>query len=710
MAANSLARPSTPTTKTQDAGLAGKDKILTEAMNRFKQVEDAENDIRNKGLECQKFRVGEQWPMNVKQTRAIESRPCLTFNQMPQFIRQVTNDARMNRPAVKISPVNDSDEETAEVYEGLIRHIHVGSNADVAFDTAMDSAVAIGWGYFRLITEYCNDKSFDQEIRIKRIKNAFSVYYDPSCMEPDYSDAKFCFVVEDIQRDEFKKQNPDKYSGDIAYSSIGDSVPDWQRDDFIRVAEYFTVEEADDSLCMMVDGSTMLKSDMAEGGYDSAKAQGFIKQERPTTRRKVMWRKITAWDILEEKEWPGRYIPIIPVLGEDLDVDGKRHLTGMVYNAMDSQRQYNYMRTAQTEAIALAPKAPFIAAAGQIENYDQIWQTANVNTYSVLPYNPIDVNGAPVPPPQRQQAEPPVQAMIQASAEAAQDMKSTTGIYSAGLGKREGDASGVALKSLQKEGDVSNFHYIDNLSRAIRFLGVQEVDLIPKIYDAARVVRILHEDGTSKMVKVNQPSGEQGIDKQGQAIEKIYDLTTGEYDIVVEVGPSYTTKRQETAENMTQMAQAYPPLMQIAGDLLVKNLDWPGANDVAERLKMSLPPNIQQAIAAEDKSPLPPVVQQQMAQSQDMIKQLADTVHSLQDQLDTKAQEIASKERVAAQKNETDIAIAAMKEESAANSAMFQHGLDSIMAKLNSSLGVDSQLTIAHNMPAPEPSSPTSTA
>lgn len=676
--------------------------ILTLAHKRFKTVQDAENDIRNKGLECQRFRVGEQWPDNVMQSRAISSRPCLTFNQMPQFIRQVTNDARMNRPSVKIAPTEDDDIETAKILEGLVRHIQVASNADVAYDTAMDSAVAIGWGYWRLVTDYVDDDSFDQEILIRRIKNAFSVYYDPACIEPDYSDARYCFVVEDMPREEFKREWPDSALGDLAFSSTGDNPPEWATNDTVRVAEYFTVEEEPDTLCLMVDGSKMLKSEMAEGGYDKAKAQGFIKAERPTQRRKVMWRKITGIEILDEREWIGRYIPIIPVLGEDLDVDGKRHLTGMVYNAMDAQRQYNYMRTAQTEAIALAPKAPFVAAIGQIENFESIWQTANINTYSVLPYTPMTVDGMAVPPPQRNQAEPPVQAMIQASAEAAQDMKSTTGIYSAGLGKREGDASGKAIQSLQKEGDISNFHYIDNLSRAIHFTGIQLVDMIPKVYDAPRVLRIVGEDQSSKTVKVNQPTGE--TDAQG--VEKIYDLTTGKYDVVVEVGPSFTTKRQESVETMTAMAQAYPPLMEVAGDILVKNMDWPQAQEVGERLQAVLPPQIQALLGKDDKTKIPPQVQAALVQSQEMIKQLSGTVHELQDQLDGKAADNASKERIAAQNNETAIAIAAMKEESTANRLMMEHSLSAIMSKLDASLGVDSQLTIAHNMPAPEPSSP----
>lgn len=680
--------------------------ILTLAHKRFKTVQDAENDIRNKGLDCQKFRVGEQWPDNVQQSRAIASRPCLTFNQMPQFIRQVTNDARMNRPSVKIAATNDDNVDTAKVLEGLVRHIQVASNADVAYDTAMDHAVAIGWGYWRITADYEDDDSFDQVLGLRRIKNPFSVYYDPACIEPDYSDARYCFVVEDCPRDEFKIDYPESAMGDLQFSSIGDNPPEWATNDTVRVAEYFEVIEDDDTLCMMMDGSKMLKSEMAKGGYDEAESKGFIKQERTTKTRKVMWRKITGIEILEEKEWPGKYIPIIPVLGEDIDVDGKRHLTGMVFNAMDAQRQYNYMRTAQTEAIALAPKAPFVAAIGQIENFEQIWQTANINTYSVLPYTPMTVDGQPVPPPQRNQAEPPVQAMIQASAEAAQDMKSTTGIYSAGLGKREGDASGKAINALQKEGDVSNFHYIDNLSRAIHFTGIQLIDLIPKIYDAPRVLRIVGEDQTSKTVKVNQPSGEQGMDAQGNPIDKIYDLTTGKYDVVVEVGPSFTTKRQESVDAMTTLAQAYPPLMQAAGDIMVKNMDWPQAQEVAERLQALAPPPIQALIAKDDKTPIPAPVQQHLQQSQQMIQQLSGTVHALQDQLDSNSADNASKERIAAQNNETAIAIAALKEESASNRLALDHGLSAIMARLESSLGVDSQLTIAHNMPAPEPASP----
>lgn len=685
--------------------------VLTLAHKRFKLIQDAENDIRNKGLECQKFRVGQQWPDNVMQSRAIASRPCLTFNQMPQFIRQVTNDARMNRPSVKIAATDDDNVDTANVLEGLIRHIQVASNADVAYDTAMDSAVAIGWGYWRITADYEDENTFDQVLGLKRIKNPFSVYYDPACIEPDYSDAKYCFVVEDCPRDDFKSEYPESAMGDLTFSSTGDNPPEWATNDTVRVAEYFTVDEKDDTLCMMVDGSTMLKSDMEKGGHEEATSKGYIKQERPTKTRKVMWRKITGIEILEENEWPGKYIPIVPVLGEDLDVDGKRHLTGMVYNAMDAQRQYNYMRTAQTEAIALAPKSPFVAAIGQIEGFEQIWQNANIETYSVLPYNPIEINGVHVPPPQRNQAEPPVQAMIQASAEAAQDMKSTTGIYSAGLGKREGDASGVALKSLQKEGDVSNFHYIDNLSRAIHFTGIQLIDLIPKIYDAPRVLRIVGEDMTSKTVKVNQPSGETGTGPNGNPIQKIYDLTTGKYDVVVEVGPSFTTKREESVDAMTTLAQAYPPLMQAAGDILVKNMDWPQAQEVAERLQAMAPPPIQQLIAKDDKTPIPAPVQQQLQQSQQMIQQLSGTVHALQDQIDSKSADNASKERIAAQNNETVIAIAALKEESASNRLALDHGLSAIMAKLEQSLGIDSTLTIAHNMPAPvESSAPAPTA
>jgi hypothetical protein len=659
--------------------------VLELALKRFKTCVEAESKQREKWLEDIKFCTNEgQWPDNVKNERAQQGRPTLTINQIPRFVRQVTNDARMNRPAIKVSPVEDSDKETAEVIEGLCRHIEVRSNADVAYDTAVEFQVKMGIGYIRVITEYEHDDSFNQDICIKRVKNPFTIYFDPSCQEPDYSDARYAFVVSDMTHEEFKEEYKDSDMADyMSLSSTGDSPSEWLTSDIVRVAEYFYVEEKDEKISLLSDGSIIPTKDIPKGS-----PEGTVINERTVKKREVKWCKITGKDVLDEKPWAGKYIPIIPVLGDEINIDGKRDLIGLVRNAKDPQRMYNYWSSAQTEAIALAPKSPFLIAEGQVKGYEKVWASANQVNHSFLPYVPTSLNGQNVPPPQRMQAEPPVQAMVQAIAQASEDMKGTTGIYDAALGARSNETSGKAILARQKESDVSNFHYIDNLSRSIRHLGVILVDLIPKIYDAPRVVRILGVDQEPKTVGINQPVDQQGAplppsqaeSAEQQGIAKIYDMTTGRYDVVVETGPSYSTKREQAAESMVQLTQAYPQLMQIAGDLMVSNMDWPGADEVAERLKKTLPPELQND---DQQQTIPPQVQAQMEQAQQMIDALTQQLNQLQSEKEAKEQELASKERIAAENNQTKLVIETLKAETNANMQLVLAEMSSIQQRIN---------------------------
>ncbi len=662
------------------------EKVVKLALEQFKQAQEAEAETRRQALEDLKFRAGEQWPSNVENARSLQNRPCLTINRVPQFVRQVTNDARQNRPQIKVSAVEDNDLETAEIYEGLVRHIQVASNADVAYDTAVEYQTTMGFGYIRVVTEYDGEDSFDQNIRIKRVKNPFMVYFDPFAVEPDGSDAKFAFVVSDMTAEEFKSQYPDaKTTASLSMSSEGDAAADWITDEVVRVAEYFSIDEEEKKLLLLQDGQTIWEDE-----YKRIVDAPPVVKERMATRRRVMWRKITAAEVLEEREWAGKHIPIVPVYGEDLDIDGKRCLSGMVRNLKDPQRMYNYWSSAQTEAIALAPKAPFVGAEGQFEGYEDLWANANRENNAYLVYKPTTVDGIIVPAPQRMQAEPPVQAMVQAIAQASEDMKATTGIYDASLGARSNETSGKAIQARRQQTDMANFHYIDNLSRAIRHLGVIIVDLIPKIYDSARVLRILGEDGESKLVRINQLF----TDKSGQ--QKQIDLSAGKYDVSVSVGPSYATKRQETAEMMTQLVQAYPDFMQIAGDILVKNMDWPQADEVAKRFKAKM------GIPDDEEKTIPPAVQAQMQQAQQMIDMLTQQLNALQDEAESKKAELESKERIALQNNETKIAIEAFKAETKNNLQILVQQMQQISQRLNM-VGQQEYIDTTASMPQDTP-------
>lgn len=608
--------------------------ILEIARRRFDLAAEAEAPIRALSLEDMEFAAGKQWPDDVEAARAADNRPCLTINRIPQFIRQITNDQRQNRPSVKVSPVDDkADIDTAKILQGIIRHVEYSSDADTAYDTAFDRAVRGGFGYFRIVTEYCDPNSFDLDIRIRRIRNPMNVYLDPHYQQPDGSDSNWGFIFEEMSADDYRMQFP---KSDLIsmedWESLGDQRPGWVTKDTVRVAEYFYKEFQDTEIYLLSDKSVVTKDQLPQ-----AAAMGLeVVAARKTLIPVVKWCKINGVEILEKTDWPGRWIPIIPVLGDELDIDGKRVLEGIVRHAKDSQRMYNYWKSSETETIALAPRAPWIGVEGQFEGHEGVWQTANVRNHPYLEYKPKTVGGQPAGPPTRNVFEPPVQAITQASMYAAEDLKATTGIYDAAMGAQSNEKSGIAIQRRAAQAQTSNFHFIDNLSKSIRHCGRQLVDLIPKVYDTERAVRILGEDGSEEVVKINAY-----FEKGGKQVR--YDLGAGKYDVTVSTGPSFETKRQEAVVSMTEMSRAFPPLMQVAGDIMVKNMDWPGAQDIAERIRKTLPPGVADD---KEKQPVPPEAQAQMGQMGQMIEQLTEQLKEKTHLVETKTLELESRERI----------------------------------------------------------------
>jgi hypothetical protein len=673
------------------------DSLLAEIRERFTLVSEAESEVRIKALEDIKFRNGEQWDEGIRQERERLRKPCLTVNRLPAHIKQVTNDQRQNRPAIQVSAVEDNDTETAEVYQGIIRHIETRSNADQAYDTAFEHAVTNGFGYFRVITDYCEEKSFEQEIKVKRIRNPFSVYFDPSCVEPDYSDAQFCFIVDRMSKERFKREYPKAEAsvGGFEFSSIGDRLTDWISQEEVRVAEYFKLDTRPREVVLCDDGQVYWADEKPE--YCRAL------KTRMSEEIVIRWYKTNGAEILEESVWPGKWIPVIPVLGDELDVDGKRELSGIVRHAKSPQQMYNYWASAETELIALAPKAPFIAAEGQIEGYEEMWENANTRNYAVLPYKPTTVGGELVPLPQRNSIEPAVAAITQARMLAADDLKSTTGIFDAALGNKSNEQTGRAILARQQESDTSNYHFVDNLTRAIRHLGRILVDLIPKIYDTPRVLRILGKDEQERTIKVNETF----IDSDG--VEKIYDLSTGKYDVTVSVGPSYGSKRQQAAEAMLQLTQAAPQLMAVAGDLLVGNMDWPGSKAIAERLKKALPPEL---VEDDKQMPVPPQIQAQLQQLSVMNEQLTQALNETSQaieqksveqssQAELKRMELESRERIAAIQAEVELRKAEMQSAQVIDIEAFRAEQALLKAKIDHLYSTESAaMQHAHNLEA----------
>ena len=607
--------------------------ILATARARLDMAVSALAESREDEIDDLRFYAGSpdnhwQWPADVLATRGavqgqtINARPCLTINKLPQHVRQVTNDQRQNRPGAKVIPVDDNaDVEVADIFNGMIRHIEYISDADVAYDTACENQVSYGEGYLRLLTEYCDDNTFDQDIKIGRVRNSFSVYMDPTIQDPTGADAKYCFVTEDVTKAEFERMYPDASPITTLQSlGVGDqSISNWLNDDTIRIADYYYIDFDPETLNLYPGNATAF-----EGTPEDKQLRaiyGKPKKSRQSDRQKVKYCKINGYEILEEREWAGKYIPVIRIVGNEFEVDGRLYVSGLVRNAKDAQRMYNYWVSQEAEMLALAPKAPFIGYGGQFEGYETNWKTANTQNWPYLEVNPdvTDGQGGMLPLPQR--AQPPMASsgLLQAKAGASEDIKSTTGQYNASLGMGSNERSGKAILARQREGDVGTYHYGDNLARGVRHVARQLVDLIPKIYDTQRIARIIGEDGETKMIKIN-PEQEQPVnkimDERGIVIEKIYNPGVGKYDVVAITGPGYATKRQEALEAMAQLLQGNPQLWAVAGDLFVKNMDWPGAQEMSKRFAKTIDPKF--LSDGEDNPALQAAQQQMQAMGQEM--------------------------------------------------------------------------------------------
>ena len=627
---------------------------LSTMRTRLTMAISSYSESREDELDDLRFMAGSpdnqwQWPADVLATRGsvqgqtINARPCLTINKLPQHVRQVTNEQRQNRPSGKVIPADDKgDIEVAEIFDGMVRHIEYMSDADVAYDTACDNQVTYGEGYMRILTDYCSDDSFDQDILIGRIRNSFSVYMDPTIQDPCGSDAKWCFITEDITKEEYEYQFPNATPiSTLMSQGVGDkSISQWLGENTVRIAEYFHYETEPKKLNLYPDNITAF-----EGTPEDKQLKAMYDKplrSRMADRKKVMWCKTNGYEMLEEREWAGKWIPVVRVVGNEFEVDGRMYVSGLVRNAKDAQRMYNYWVSQEAEMLALAPKAPFIGYGGQFEGYEMNWKTANTNNWPYLEVNPDVTDGAGNILPLPQRAQPPMASsgLLQAKAGASDDIKSTTGQYDSSLGATSNERSGRAILAREKQGDTGTYHYVDNLARAIRHVTRQLVDLIPKIYDTQRVARIVGLDGEVGMVKLN-PDQQEPVkkiqDENGIVLEKIYNPNVGKYDVVVTTGPSYMTKRQEALDGMAQLLQGNPELWQVAGDLFVKNMDWPGAQEMAKRFRKTIDPKL---LSDDDKSPELQAAEQQIQGMGQELDQLHGVLKNIQNSIEAQDVEV----------------------------------------------------------------------
>lgn len=609
-----------------DEGVSG------EAVDFMRVVQDADTFNRQEGLEDLKFRFGDQWPVQLQNSRQLEARPMFTINETDGYCRRVINGIRQMRPRGKAHPVNDtSDVKVAKVITGIGRHIEVNSDADNAYDLGAEFAVTIGWGYWRVLTDYVADDSFDQDIYIGQIDNPFSVYFDPNSSKPDGSDAERVLVTDLIPRRTFEKEYPGADAQPFREGGSGDArMVDWITKEDIRIAEYMRIEKDRRKLLMLTDRNIVWDDEFAKV-KDMLAAHGVaVAGERESWRKKVMWYKVSGFQELEKRALPGKWLPVIPCYGVNMMVDGKRRKFGMVRFARDPQRMVNFWETSITEALAMQPKAKWLVQEGTTEGHENEWAQANNKAFPVLYWKSTGVGDEAAQKPEYIPPAPLPQGMLQASMNASQALQRVMGMFDPVNLKHTGPKSGEAIRQETGQSEESNYHFYDNLTRSIKHTWRIILDYTPHVYDTERVMRVIGADGKPDLVTINErqdpqaaqqgQQAEGGADGEDEAIGKVLnDVRVGDYDVVMETGPGYNTKQQEALALFNDLLRGPlgEPVAKVGADLVIRMIDAHGMDTLADRLAASNP-----LAQIDDKSDVPPKAQMQIKMLEGRLKEV----------------------------------------------------------------------------------------
>ena len=624
--------------------------FMIEARKRFDTARKGWQKIREDAITDLKMATGDQWNPTVRNDRLEQGLPVLTFNRLAPFIQTITNRVRQQRPQPQVNPVSEgADQQTADVLEGILRHIHYASQADVAYDCAVEYSATCGWGFYEITTEYTDDQGFEQEPRIRRIRDPLQVYFDPAAVEPDFSDAKWCFIRTYISREEYEerfgKEPPVPFDGDT------EAQREWFDKEYVWIAQYWTVGEKTRTRVGLADGRV---------GYEDEFEEADVAPENVLNRRDVPDRKIDCYTIdgarvLEHQEWLGRWIPIVPVLGAEKIVDGKRQFVSLIRYVHDPQKLLNAYKTGMATNIGIQDNSPWVGVKGSFK--DSKWRDARPSKY--LEYEPVSIDGQPAPPPQRNIAEPPIQALTMAAMAEADDIKAGMGYVDNLVAPSRNDLSGIAVQRRSHQAELTNYHFQDNLERSQWHCARILLDLIPKVIDTPRIMRILGKDGSVSQAVVGLQAHLQQNLMNGQnelpgfAGQRFHLLDAGRYDVTVTSGPSYTTKIEQQTDEMTEMFQANPTLFPLYADIWFK---LKGYDDLAERAEIMLPPQVAQAQQAKAQG-VPPQAAAQIAQLSAQNQQLQQGIQQVMQILQSKQVEVQGKIAVEQAKTAGNLAV-----------------------------------------------------
>lgn len=584
-------------------GIPGSEGVMAEAKKRFKWCTEWESDFRPRFIDDVKFANGDsdngyQWPNEIRRNRDVDSRPCLTMNLIRQHNKNISNEARKNKASPKVVGTgNGATEDSASCFRDLIRHVEVISNAQTAYTIARGWQIDGGIGWWRVVTDYAGFDTFDQEAFIRPVNDPLSVYMDPDIQQIDGSDARFAFVFDNVPRDEFEESYPEYKNQLLGVNpmGVGSGDTDWVNKRNVRICEYFRKEMVPDVLVsFMYEGSrkTLLRSQMPENIFEAVMAAPLTKS-RETQTEVIEWYLIVGEQVIDRTVWPGKFIPLVRVIGEEIVIEGILDRKGHTRNQKDPQRMFNYNASSQVEFVALQSKTPWLAPSAAIEEYETMWNTANVVNHSVLVYNAFDDDGNPLPTPTRQDPPNASPAFQVGMDTAFNQMMMVSGQWQNQMGMQGNERTGKAIDLRQQQSATSVFHFQDNYEVGLRFTATILIDLLPRLYDTRRVISILADDGTTFDVEIDPALKEAFVARQaanGEIVRRIFNPSIGKYSVAPSVGPAYGTKREEARDALSTILTQNPQLTSVIGDLLLEDMDFEGAKEAARRLKRMVSP------------------------------------------------------------------------------------------------------------------------
>lgn len=601
---------------------------ILEDAKKFRDVaQDYWQEIYDEGLSDKKFvsLEGAQWDSQALAQRKQQGKPSLQINLVHAYVQQQLNTVKQNRPQAKVVPVDSgADPETAKVLEGLIKDVEESSDFENALDVAASNQIYAAMGFYRITTDYVSETSFNQEPQFRAVENPQAVLIDPLSKSVDGSDMSKALVCEWVDKDQIKKE----YGEDAVSDFEMEGNTDWNdsTENTVCVAEYFFKDQVKDTLCLLNDGTTEYKSELLKQ-WNEADIEEFVVNERETTRTEIKWAKLTGCKVLEEGVFPGKYIPIFPVYGEVTWIENKRHVFSLVHFAKDAQRLFNYWKSTEAHILQKNQDEMTIVDDRGIAGFEE-WK--NPSSAAYLRFKASDDNGNQIPYPTKLGAAAPPVGILNASENAKQLIPDILNMHAPQMGQEVNQQSGVAIGLLQRQSDTAQYHYQDNLNKTIRHSSRVLIGLFPILYDTEMVRRIVGSDGDSELVKLNaQP---QSQDEQARAINGILnDMSVGRFDVRMDTGPSFNTQREQSFALMMQLVQSNPALFNIVADLIVINSPLLNSKEIAERVKMLVPP---QALGKEKIDP--EQAKAQIAQLDQIVQKMTGDLEMLQKQLDDK--------------------------------------------------------------------------